>query len=114
MGKGFFKGLFTGALAGATFGVVAGLLSAPKSGKDLREDLRKHFDTLSADVQKKAQELEVVSKDAYEKVVNEAMDTFEKVKKMDQKDIMALRDALMKEWDKLSQSMMKQVKKAAK
>ncbi|GEM_PF-3330375 len=108
MSKGsFIKGLITGIVAGTTAGVVTGLLTAPKSGKELRKDLRNGFESLSSQVQKKAQELEVNSKEMYEKVVEEAVNAYEKVKNLDKKDILALRDALVKEWEAFSKKVAK-------
>ncbi|WKZ30124.1 MAG: YtxH domain-containing protein [Candidatus Dojkabacteria bacterium] len=112
MSKGsFLKGLFAGVLAGASFGVLAGLFSAPKSGKELREDLRKYVDHLSVEVQKRAKELREMSEEAYEKIVDEAMEAYEKLKSFDQDDLVAIRTALLKEWEKFSKTSARTVRR---
>lgn len=103
MSKSFWKGLVTGLVAGASVGAVAGLLSAPKSGKELREDLQNYFAQLSGEVQKRMKDFEVVSHDMYERIVDEVIETYEKAKNFDREDVMALRDALLREWENMTQ-----------
>lgn len=61
-----------GAVVGVVAGVVAGILTAPKSGKETR-----------ADIKHKADELKGGAEKAVDKVVDEAKDAVEKLRKDD-------------------------------
>jgi len=97
--KSFIKGLATGAVVGAAIGVATGLLTAPKSGKELRADLADYAKRMRKDVEKMLKDAKKVTKETYENAVEQVTDMYDKVKSFDKKDLVAVKEKLMDEWE---------------
>jgi len=97
--KSFLKGLATGAAIGAAVGVATGLLTAPKSGKELRKDLADYANKMRKDVAKMLKDAKKVTRETYENAVDQVTGMYDKVKSLDKKDLVALKENLMDEWE---------------
>lgn len=109
-GKSFFKGLLTGAVVGAAVGVATGLLNAPKSGKELRKDLEDYTKVMKMDVEKLLKNAKKISKETYEKAVDEVTVMYDKVKNFDKKDLNAIKETLLDGWDSFSATVLNTTK----
>jgi gas vesicle protein len=89
---------------GAALGAVAGILFAPAMGKQTQKKLMSKAHEIKGVVAAKAVELRKLSKEAYAKLVEEAV-LMAKEKKMTEKEVVALKKDLLARYKDLKKKM---------
>jgi gas vesicle protein len=100
MKKNIFKTLVLGTAVGGALGV----LFAPKSGKETRQDIRRAYRDVSADVSKRAKEAGNLTKERYDELVDKAVSEYKRVKEMSNEQISTLKQQLKERWNESSES----------
>jgi gas vesicle protein len=100
MKKNIFKTLVLGTAVGGALGV----LFAPKSGKETRQDIRRAYRDVSADVSKRAKEAGNLTKERYDELVDKAVSEYKRVKEMSNEQISTLKQQLKERWNESNES----------
>ena len=100
MKKNIFKTLVVGTAVGGALGV----LFAPKSGKETRQDIRRAYRDVSADVSKRAKEAGNLTKERYDELVDKAVSEYKRVKEMSNEQVSTLKQKLKERWNESSES----------
>ncbi|MDD3735148.1 MAG: YtxH domain-containing protein [Candidatus Pacebacteria bacterium] len=108
------KKVAAGVAAGVVAGIVAGILLAPKKGKETREDLKKAVEKnkFTKEVIERLKKIEDITKEKYEKVVDEVSDFYRRLKRIKNEDIKEIADDLKGRWPEISKKLKGSDKKA--
>ncbi len=85
-------------MVGAALGVAAGFFLQSRKGKELTKDAQKKALQLQAQVMKKIQGMEHISKEKYAEIVEHVIAYYTKGKDLAQKEIPQVRTFLMGRW----------------
>jgi len=83
---------------GAILGVAAGFFLQSKKGKQLTKDAQKKVVDLQAQVMKKLKDVEVLSKDKYDEVVDHVLAYYAKTKEFTEKELPEVKKFLLGRW----------------
>lgn len=90
-----------GLAAGAALGLALGLFLQSRKGKQLTKDAQKNVKILQKQVMKKLANVEDISKEKYEEVVDQVLAFYEKGKDVAAKEIPEVRNYLMGRWKEI-------------
>lgn len=90
-------GIAAGVLAAA---LVAAFLSS-KEGKKFKKNLGKQFESFKKDVEKKLAEIEVLTKEKYQRVIDEVSGFYKRVKKVKEEDLKEIVADIKARWPKI-------------
>lgn len=105
--KGSAKKIAIGTLAGAILGVIVGILLAPQKGKKTRKELKKVSEKIAKDIAKKATGVKKLTKERYNRIVDEVLDFYEKAKKIKKEDLKEIVNDLKAKWPQIAQKLKK-------
>ena len=74
--------LFRGIIIGIVVGIATGILVAPKSGKETREQISSTMLKMKGDFAEKFDKTKDISKEAYDKIIEEVVSTYEQNKEI--------------------------------
>lgn len=90
-----------GLAAGAALGLALGLFLQSRKGKELTKDAQKNAKMLQKQVMKKLANVEDISKEKYEEVVDQVLSFYEKGKDVAKKEMPEVRTYLMGRWKEI-------------
>lgn len=101
------KGFLKGAALGALIASAAALLCAPQSGKKTRKDAQKLATSLLKRMLKSARSLNVVSRDAYDKMIESSLAEYAKGKKITNEYLKEMKSILASHWGEVQKELKK-------
>jgi gas vesicle protein len=104
------KHIFSSLLAGLAVGGALGVLLAPKSGKETRKDLEKHAKKISKNIAERLADALDVTQDRYMTIVEQAVDTYERVQDLSKEQIESLKKSFQKKWESITSQDQKNLK----
>jgi gas vesicle protein len=90
-----------GLAAGAALGLALGLFLQSRKGKALTKDAQKNAKLLQKQVMKKLANVEDITKEKYEEVVDQVLGFYEKGKDVATKELPEVRSYLMGRWKEI-------------
>ena len=100
--SGTLKGLFVGMAIGFVAGAITAMFVTTKTGEELRADIKK----IAVDVKNKAEEqalkVKNLSKEKYTEIVNNILDSYNKVKDFTEKEIDLIRKIVTEQKEVIS------------
>jgi gas vesicle protein len=96
-----------GLLVGALGGALGGLLFAPKPGKEFREDLKRLYSDVYAEIIERSKGLDNLTRQSYEKIVDEVVTKYKPVMKKTKDEIEAWIVQLKEEWPSIAEHIKK-------
>ncbi|MCC7357213.1 YtxH domain-containing protein [Candidatus Uhrbacteria bacterium] len=91
-----------GLVIGAAVGVATGLFLQSKKGKGLIKDASKKVQKFQTKLMKELKNVENLTKDKYEDVVNKVTDYYVETKEIAKKEAPEVKKTLMKKWTEIS------------
>ena len=98
------KGIMKTFALGAAIGAVAGILFAPRKGSQTRKMIVDKTDEIKGIVAHKVAQLKKVSEEAYEKIVDQAMEIAED-RGLTEKELKKLKKDLLERWEHLKEKL---------
>jgi gas vesicle protein len=100
--SGTLKGLFVGMAIGFVAGAITAMFVTTKTGEELRADIKK----IAVDVKNKAEDqaskVKNLSKEKYTEIVNNILDSYNKVKDFTEKEIDLIRKIVTEQKEVIS------------
>ncbi len=93
-------------MAGAVLGLAAGLFLQSRRGKELTKDAQKKAVQLQTKVIKRLQNMEHLTRERYEEVVDDVLEYYAKSREVAKKEIPQVRAYLLSKW-KMIESQLK-------
>lgn len=94
-----------GVLIGATVGVATGLFVQSKKGKELIKDAEKKAMKLQAKLLKELNNVEALTKEKYEDLVDKVTDYYVDAKEITKKEVPEVRKTLLKKWSVINKQL---------
>ncbi|MEK7648931.1 MAG: hypothetical protein AAB400_03370 [Patescibacteria group bacterium] len=101
------KGFLKGAALGAILASAAALLCAPQAGKKTRKEAQKLAQSLLKKMLKSARSLNMVSKDAYEKMLETSLLEYARGKKITTAYLQEMKSILTSHWGDIQKELKK-------
>jgi gas vesicle protein len=89
--SGTIKGLFIGLSIGFIAGAVTAMFLTTKTGEELRSDIRKIALDIKGKVEERAGKVKDISRDRYSEIVDNVIESYNKVKDFTEKEIELIR-----------------------
>jgi gas vesicle protein len=97
--SGAAKGLFIGLTIGFVAGALTALFLTPKTGEELRADIRRITKDIANKVEERAKRVRNITKEKYNEVVNNVIDSYKKVKDLTDKEIEFIKKVITEQKD---------------
>jgi gas vesicle protein len=97
--SGAAKGLFIGLTIGFVAGALTALFLTPKTGEELRADIRRITKDIANKVEEKAKRIRNITKERYNEVVNNVIESYKKVKDLTDKEIEFIKKVITEQKD---------------
>ncbi|HVM90620.1 MAG TPA: YtxH domain-containing protein [Verrucomicrobiae bacterium] len=94
-----------GIAAGAILGLAAGLFLQSKKGKEMTKDARKKAMVIQKQVMKRLNDTGEMTKETYEKIVDDVVKYYAKSKEIAAKEVPEVRAFLLSKWKEIDQAM---------
>ncbi len=94
-----------GLLAGAIMGAAAGLFLKSAKGKELTKEAQAKAKELQKKLMKKLKNVESLTKESYESLVEDLMSHYEDTKEIAKKDLPQIRTFLLKKWSEIKKQL---------
>ena len=98
-----------GFLRGALLGLMAGLLVAPRSGKEMRENIKKHYEEISDRISEELSRFKDITQETYTQVVATVVHGFVEAKKITSDEAAELKTELKKGFEDIRKSHQKEM-----
>jgi len=98
-----------GFLRGALLGLMAGLLVAPRSGKEMRENIKKHYEEISDRISEELSRFKDITQETYTQVVATVVHGFVESKKITADEAAELKTELKKGFEDIRKSHQKEL-----
>lgn len=97
--SGAAKGLFIGLTIGFVAGALTALFLTPKTGEELRADIRRITKDIASKVEEKAKRIRNITKEKYNEVLNNVIESYKKVKDLTDKEIEFIKKVITEQKD---------------
>jgi gas vesicle protein len=97
--SGAAKGLFIGLTLGFVAGALTALFLTPKTGEELRADIRRITKDVADKVEEKAKRIRNITKEKYNEVMNNVIESYKKVKDLTDKEIEFIKKVIAEQKD---------------
>ncbi len=97
--SGAAKGLFIGLTIGFVAGALTALFLTPKTGEELRADIRRITKDIAIKVEERAKRIRNITKERYNEVVNNVIESYKKVKDLTDKEIEFIKKVITEQKD---------------